>query len=57
MSVAPTGDECLQIKDDLNKHPVGATSGFGELQDLCASGLASLTANYFVEKLLVSCVV
>ena len=57
MSVAPTGDECLQIKDDLNKHPVGATSGLGELQDLCASGLASLTANYFVEKLLVSCVV
>lgn len=43
----------LQIRDESIKRPFGAQSGFSGLQDLCASGLASLTANYFLEKLLV----
>ena len=43
----------MQITDEPTLPSTGATSSFKGLQDLCAGGLASLTANYFLEKLLV----
>ena len=44
----------MQITHEPTLRSKDANFGFKGLQDLCAGGLASLTANYFLEKLLVS---
>lgn len=44
---------CVQITDGPALRSADTSLGFKGLHDLCAGGLASLTANYFLEKLLV----
>lgn len=55
-SVAPLAVVCVQITKEPTTRSTRVQAGFNGLQDLCAGGLASLTANYFLEKLLVSVV-
>ena len=50
---ASTFSDPIQVSSSTSQQPAKPTPGLQGLQDLCSGGLATLTAEYFLDKLLV----